>query len=577
MHCQPATILPPATTLPNMWFAQGAWYGRPSSAPCTRQPSHQSIRPCQVQSGSGCCVALQTGQPCVATCTHSHHHRSACCLLPTCAQLTVQTVASVGDTAVPEGTESSLGGCGAGGVAGGCGQPGAVSDDDFPGVGLADVAHAGAGLTGLEGREVAVGLGDTEGLGDVGVGARLRSGLHLRDLCIQQRHLLRLPLPELLHQQPAPLQAVPLALRVLRGRCTQGHALTGRVHLALQLLLLSTQLYGGGLVHGQLADGGHDLARDPPQLALVLVHLLGQLQSVSATLRRLCPQLVTQPRDLLQDQLLLQQGLLLVIQTLLQLLDLGTQLLLVWYLSLQQPPPAVVTRVLQSHTQSLRLPPRLKQGLLQPGNVLIQEGDLGHQLDGDCDGPLQLADLNVQQPDLILSPLELQHAALDNLVLYVVLLVQDAELVISVYEHDARVVPALNHDLVLFAQLEHLLLGAVDDGVQLVNLGDLLVHHALLVAEGGSELAQLNTQLVPLRDGALVLGAALLEQLVLGVNFTVKDVELIGEDAALILHLRGALVGGLYEVDELVALVLDQLVKLLVVAYAARHLALYLL
>lgn len=53
---------------------------------------------------------------------------------------------------------------------------------------------------------------------------------------------------------------------------------------------------------------------------------------------------------------------------------------------------------------------------------------------------------------------------------------------------------------------------------QAVRQAHLLVHRVLLDAEGGTQLAQLNAQRVALSDGALVLAAALDQELVLDVH-----------------------------------------------------------
>eukprot|EP00983_Pelagomonas_calceolata_P111635 1159805-Pelagomonas_calceolata.AAC.6 len=58
-------------------------------------------------------------------------------------------------------------------------------DDNLLGLRLAYVAHGGPGVRGLEGREHAKGLGDTNLLWDVRIGARLCGAGGLKDLGLQ--------------------------------------------------------------------------------------------------------------------------------------------------------------------------------------------------------------------------------------------------------------------------------------------------------------------------------------------------------------------------------------------------------
>lgn len=63
----------------------------------------------------------------------------------------------------------------------------------------------------------------------------------------------------------------------------------------------------GNLQHGELADGGHHLAREVLEPRLEVVDLLGELERGLAALDGLLAQLLGEVRDLVEDELLLQQ------------------------------------------------------------------------------------------------------------------------------------------------------------------------------------------------------------------------------------------------------------------------------
>lgn len=69
-------------------------------------------------------------------------------------------------------------------------------------------------------------------------------------------------------------------------------------------------------------------------------HLLSQFQGVLPPICRLVPQPVAQAGNLLQYEPLLQQAVLLLLHALMQLTDLGAQLILAGDDSWQPPPPA---------------------------------------------------------------------------------------------------------------------------------------------------------------------------------------------------------------------------------------------
>jgi hypothetical protein len=91
-------------------------------------------------------------------------------------------------------------------------------------------------------------------------------------------------------------------------------------------------------------------------------------------------------------------------------------------------------------------------------------------------------------------------ALFEPVLLYVALLVVDAELVVPVDQLYAHVVAGLAGHLVLVDEVVHLLLQRVDDEVELVALVYLLPDHVLLHLVDRHVLVQLGPQRVALVD-----------------------------------------------------------------------------
>ena len=79
---------------------------------------------------------------------------------------------------------------------------------------------------------------------------------------------------------------------------------------------------------------------------------MSQLKGVLPALSSLSPEPITETGNLLQDEALLQQGILLLVKALMQIADAGPQLIPAWHLSWQLSPPGT------TETHQSRLPLR---------------------------------------------------------------------------------------------------------------------------------------------------------------------------------------------------------------------------
>mmetsp|Transcript_11168 Transcript_11168/g.23726 ORF Transcript_11168/g.23726 Transcript_11168/m.23726 type:complete len:340 (+) Transcript_11168:68-1087(+) len=339
------------------------------------------------------------------------------------------------------------------------------------------MTHRGSLLAWLEGCMAAVGFGDTEIGWDICVGAGFRGGEnHAAGACANVALLfdagLSVSVPHLLVSH----HAQPLSLSVLGWRFSSLDALVRLGQLLLPRHHLLVEFDGRGLIHGQLGHARHRLARHGLDAGLQLVDALGQVHRFTSALGRLAPQSLRQRPHLLQYQLLLQQLLLLVVQSLLQLRNLVRQLLVIEVLPLQRPPPALVGRRLQVQRQHVAPLSLAVELLFQLGHLARVLGDLGLQLGHHPAVPFEATFFEVEHAYLRLPFVELDLARVQDLLLDVALLVQNAELVVAVDELNARIVALLHHNLVLLLEPHHLLLQRVDDRVELIDLRNLLIN-----------------------------------------------------------------------------------------------------
>mmetsp|Transcript_5593 Transcript_5593/g.13903 ORF Transcript_5593/g.13903 Transcript_5593/m.13903 type:complete len:261 (+) Transcript_5593:1394-2176(+) len=124
---------------------------------------------------------------------------------------------------------------------------------------------------------------------------------------------------------------------------------------------------------------------------------------------------------------------------------------------------------------------------------------------------------------------------------------------------------------------KHLLLRLVDDGVELIDLRDLLVHHVLLLPELYGTLVDVPAHLIAIHRAHGVLRVRFGQQPVLVDALQPQNVDLVGQDLQLFLHLRDALARRRDKIHKFIPLVLHQVVQLLEVAQAMYSLAALLL
>ena len=94
----------------------------------------------------------------------------------------------------------------------------------------------------------------------------------------------------------------------------------------------------------------------------------------------------------------------------------------------------------------------------------------------NSDFPLVLGDFNFDHPDLILNIFDVHFGGSEDIFLDVGLLVQNAQLVVSVNELNSCKISVLASQLVLFSQTLHIGLEGIDDHVQFLYLVGVLVH-----------------------------------------------------------------------------------------------------
>ena len=182
-------------------------------------------------------------------------------------------------------------------------------------------------------------------------------------------------------------------------------------------------------------------------------------------------------------------------------------------------------------------------------------------LSDDLELPLPLLQLQVDHPDLLLLLSDLLLAILEDVLLDVGLLIEDAKFVVSVDELDTHVVATLACLLILVDEVVHVFLQGVDDQVQLVTLVDQLTDGAELLAELELVLVQAVSQLVSLVNFPCLLVLDVDESTVFLGTLGSQDIDLILKDLDALFHFCEILAGRLDLTDVLVPGVLDLFVE----------------
>ncbi|MFN9942363.1 MAG: hypothetical protein ACK56I_23115, partial [bacterium] len=115
------------------------------------------------------------------------------------------------------------------------------------------------------------------------------------------------------------------------------------------------------------------------------------------------------------------------------------------------------------------------------------------------------------------------------------------------------VVALLDGLFILFLETDHVTLDNVDDGVELVDLRHLLIDHLLLLFVEEEELIHIAPHAVTLRHPLAARLVLVPQRLLLSVGLVLQNLDLVLEDANLLLHLGRRLLGCLDHVHRLVA------------------------
>lgn len=179
---------------------------------------------------------------------------------------------------------------------------------------LLNVTHLGARFAGFVGSEETIGARNLDVWGHVGVGARQSwsfdaSRGDLRFQSLPLRPLLRLLLAALLIAK----HSVPFGYWILRWWHFLVQIVESLFKNLLLLFLLLLQLECFRLEHGEFWDSGEHFSGKFCRASLILINLLSHFKGGLSAVKSLGSQLLSQMAYLFVDELLFQQGFLLVV------------------------------------------------------------------------------------------------------------------------------------------------------------------------------------------------------------------------------------------------------------------------
>ena len=185
---------------------------------------------------------------------------------------------------------------------------------------------------------------------------------------------------------------------------------------------------------------------------------------------------------------------------------------------------------------------------LELEHPLGQFGHVDESLLGHFDLALILGDLYPDHSDLVLDILDVHLGGPQYVLLDVALLIEDAELVVSVDELYAREVAVLAGLLVLLPEPLHVALEGDDDHVQFLDLVGVLVDQLLLLLLLEVVLVQLRLSLVPLVHLQLQHVVVVLNRLVFLRRLVLQYLQLVLKNFYTLLQLSEVLRGILDQV-----------------------------
>mmetsp|Transcript_34101 Transcript_34101/g.55320 ORF Transcript_34101/g.55320 Transcript_34101/m.55320 type:complete len:234 (-) Transcript_34101:1390-2091(-) len=200
----------------------------------------------------------------------------------------------------------------------------------FAAIAFPYMSHSRTEHTRLERREMAIRLWYSQFLTNVRIRALLGMGGDYIWPSVHKLPYLLFPgEQDVLLSLPFAYHANPLALGTVRRCLSLRHTsscLLKHVYRGLTLLL---QLQRSRLIHRKLRNCCLLRACELPNLSLILVDLLGELERPGAVLCGLLAELIAHVRNFVEDKILLNEALLFFLQLFLENLDLGLKLLLI--------------------------------------------------------------------------------------------------------------------------------------------------------------------------------------------------------------------------------------------------------
>jgi len=172
---------------------------------------------------------------------------------------------------------------------------------------------------------------------------------------------------------------------------------------------------------------------------------------------------------------------LLAVEPFLDDADFGVQGFFVGVFSFQLPPPILVLRVLQLPGEFVFLEMDFLDFPLQLEHLICVLGHIAQPFLRNLDLALVLSNLYLDHPDLVLHAFDVHFGCPQDVLLDVGLLVEDAELVVSVDQLNASQIPVFAGQLILLPKPLHILLERDDDHVEFFYFVGVLVDELLLL------------------------------------------------------------------------------------------------
>lgn len=189
--------------------------------------------------------------------------------------------------------------------------------------------------------------------------------------------------------------------------------------------------------------------------------------------------------DFFVDKFFLEEGFFLVVESFFKDLDFGSKRLLICIFTFEFSLLWMLLRVFKLTREQLHLFSFSSELILQVNHCIGQPWHLRDVLLNHFKLSLSFLEFKIDHPNLFFLLANLLFTVLEDILLDVALLVENAQFVVLVDQLDTSVVTTLACNFIIVNQVVHFLLETVNDQVQLVSLVDLLTNnaHLLLVDE----------------------------------------------------------------------------------------------